>query len=138
MTDETVVVKKRGRKAASEAAVQDTLPLESVPVEAPVVNAPVVEPAAAVQTPEDILKPIVGGATITPATPTMVQFVGTMIPKGMWQLVPLKADVLGIAWNVWKDNYGAGDPERFLRTVYSLLGMALDGALKTVWSLKLE
>ena len=138
MTDETVVVRKRGRKAASEAAAQDTLPLESAPVESPVESTPAAEPVAPAPTPEDILRPIIGGATATPTTPTMVQFVGTMIPKGMWELVPLKADMLSIAWNVWKDNYGAGDPERFLRTVYAMTGVAQDGALKTVWSLKLE
>lgn len=140
MTDEPVVVKKRGRKATSEAAVQDTLPLETAPA-GPETSVEQVMDAPSVQTaptPEDLLRPILEGASTTPATPTMVQFVSTMLQKGSWMLVPIRADILQVAWNIWKEAYGTGDPERFLRTVHAIMGIAMDGSVKTVWSMKLE
>jgi hypothetical protein len=143
MTDETVVVKKRGRKAASEATVhRDTLPLDEVDVEPEtsaeqVIDMPLDQPAP-ITPPEDLLRPILEGVTATPTTLTMVQFVSTMLQKGSWILVPIKADILQVAWNIWKEAYGVGDPERFLRTVHAIMGIAMDGSVKTVWSMKLE
>lgn len=138
MTDEPVVVKKRGRKAASETPMQDTLPLESTSDEplASVVEQTAEAPAQ--PAPEDLLRPILEGASTTPSTQTMVQFVSTMLQKGSWMLVPIRADILQVAWNIWKEAYGAGDPERFLRTVHAIMGITMDGSIKTVWSMKLE
>lgn len=143
MTDETVVVKKRGRKAASEATVHhDTLPLDEVDAEPKTSTEQVTEmppdQPVPVTSPENVLKPILEGVTATPATPTMVQFVSTMLQKGSWILVPVRADILQVAWNIWKEAYGAGDPEKFLRAVYAIMGIAMDGSVKTVWSMKLE
>lgn len=140
MTDDTVV-RKRGRKAPSDIMVQSSLLLGDEP-------AGQEDTQGDVQTqPEDAPRPdpkvgefkrTLKMVRVTPMTPTLVQYVGSTIPKGMWQLVPVSGNSMEALWGAWRAEFGAGDPERFLRTLFFELGIAMDGTIKTVSTLTLR
>lgn len=129
MTDETVV-RRKVRKVPPEVGVQSTLPGDETPEQS------TQEPTTGMRTGE--FRRTLAMTKVTPLTPTLVQYVGSTIPKGMWQLVPISGGSLGALWTAWRAEFGAGDPERFLKTVLSELGLMMDGAVKAVSTLTLE
>lgn len=132
VTDE-VVPKKRGRKPKVQE--ESTLPLDDTPsVQAPADTMSAEAPV----TPEDILRPILEKYRYSNSAPTLVGYVGSTIPKGMWMLIPVDNDTLEAAWRAYKARFGTADQDRFIRVVHSILGMAMDSTIRTVNLLRLE